>query len=290
MQQDAGMHRLFLLLLALCLPWAPARAAITVTDDSGRVLSLAAPAQRIVSLAPSLTETLLDLGAGARLVGADDSSAALVPGTARMGALGRWDMERLLAARPDLILVFGEAGRDAVLARLSSGRGIPVFYSNPQRLNDIPRLIEQVGALSGRQERGRLLARELAAGLARLRPPAGRAPLRVFYQLWPKPLITVNGHTFLSDAIRHCGGTNIFAGLPAPSPVVSMEAVLSADPDVILAGDDGPEPFAQWRRFPQLTAVKHQRLYRLDADRLHRPGSRILPGVAALCQTLAGTR
>ncbi len=294
--------RLGLVLLAL-LAAVPARSGeLHVRDDTGHVVSLAQPAKRIVSLAPSTTELLYAAGGGTRLVGAVDYSdyppaARRVP---RVGGAGSLDLEAIVAQRPDLVLAWaGGNSRDQV-ARLQAV-GIPVFWADPQHLTDIPSVVERFGRLAGTEAAARAAARIWRARLRALRARyRDRRPVRVFYQIWDQPLMTVNGRQMISDVLRLCGGVNVFADLPALAGTVSREAVLAADPQVIIvsgAGAARPAWLRAWRRWPQLSAVKLDQLYVVPPDIIQRQGPRILDGAERICvdlqharDALAGTR
>jgi len=270
-------------------------ASLAARDDTGRLVRLERPARRIVSLAPSTTELLYAAGAGRRLVGAVDYSnyppaAKRVP---RVGGAGSLDLEAIVARQPDLVLAWaGGNARDQV-ARLSA-LNIPVFWIDPQRLDDIPSVIERLGELAGTAPAARRAAARWRARLDALRQRyAGRGKVRVFYQIWDRPLMTVNGRQMISDVLRLCGGVNVFADLPAVAGTVSREAVLAADPQVIIvsgAGARRPQWLAAWRQWPQLSAVKLGQLYVVPPDIIQRQGPRILDGAALVCRDLQRAR
>jgi iron complex transport system substrate-binding protein len=107
------------------------------------------------------------------------------------------------------------------------------------------------------------------------------------------PLYTLGGRHLVTRALAECGGANVFGALTIPAPQVSLEAVLAANPEVIIAGTDGgiPPPWLdRWKQWPALTAVRHGNLYTVDANLLHRPGPRFVDGMAQLCATLVRAR
>jgi len=282
------------LLLALLAPWGAAAAAVSVVDDYGRAVALARPAQRIVSLAPHLTELVYAAGAGARLVGAVEYSnyppeAKHLP---RVGSDAGIDVERLLALRPDLVVAWPNAGSVKTIEQLAS-LGLAVFRSEPRELADIPRTLERLGALAGTET-----AAARAAGSFRARADAlsrryeGRARVRVFYEVWDRPLMTVNGAHLISKVMRLCGGENVFAGLPLIAPTVDREAVLKADPEVIIAGGEAnaPPPWLdEWKTYP-LRAARRGRLYGITAALIEQPTPRILEGAERMCALLDTVR
>lgn len=258
-------------------------AAVRLADDSGQTLELAQPPQRIVALAPHLTELLFAVGAGPQLVGID--SASDYPPTARalprVGDAHRVNFERLVALRPDLVVVWLDGQRAADLQRLRS-LGVPVLYTRAARLDDVARLLRMLGEASGHAAAGEGAARQFTAGLAALKRTR-RVALPVFYQVWDRPLMTVGGRHWISEALALCGARNVFADLDAAAPVVSREAVLRRAPALVIGGSDGPDPRRDWQRHARLPAVQHGAFARVNADRLHRPTPRLLDGIAELC-------
>lgn len=270
-------------------------AGISVQDDAGRTVTLTKPAQRIVSLAPHLTEMLFAAGAGGRIVGTIEYSdypeaAEKIP---RIGSSAGLDLEAILGLRPDLIVVWKSGNPARQVERLHE-LGFPVYVSEPRRLADIAASIERLGKLAGTDAVAYRAAREFRVGLDALRARQGARPrVRVFYQVLDPLLITVNGQHMISDVLQLCGGENVFAGLPALAPRVDLEAVLAADPEAIIAG--GTEAvwrdwLARWRAWPRLRAVQRDNLFFIPVDIVHRHGPRILQGAEAICMALEQAR
>lgn len=288
------MFRLILVVLALMT--AAARGApIEVQDDYGGRLRLAAPAQRIVSLAPHLTELLFAAGAGGQVVGASDYSdyppaARALP---RVASAMRVELEAVLALEPDLVVAWPQAATRRAIDRLES-LGLPVYRSEPRSLDQIPSTIERFGVLTGQSASAEATAtafRQRAAQLAERY--SERGPVDVFYQVWNRPMVTVNGAHLISRIINLCGGRNVFAELPLLAPQIDREAVLAADPEVIIAsgiGDSRPVWLEQWKNFPRLRAVREGQLYAMPADLLQRHTPRILDGAQRLCVILESAR
>lgn len=285
--------RLALWLCLLLLLAAPAQAAaIRLVDDAGQILEFARPPQRIISLTPHLTELLFAVGAGAQLVGADSASdfprAALA--LPRVGDYSRINFERILALQPDLVIVWLGGNRPADIHGLKR-MGIPVLHTEATRLDDVARLLRLLGQASGHAGEGEAAAQVYSGRLAALRVrDSQKPPVRVFYQVWDRPLMTVGGTHWISDALALCGAHSVFADLRGLSPVVSREAVLRRAPTLIVSGSDAPDLRRQWQRFTSLPAVKVQGFVRVDADVLHRPTPRLIEGVAALCAAVAPYR
>lgn len=286
------MIRRILLWLGLLLILPAQAAAIRVVDDAGQTLELTQPPQRIVSLTPHLTELLFAVGAGAQLVGADSASdyphaAQALP---RVGDYSRVNFERILALKPDLVVVWVGGNRAADLHGLKK-LGLPVLHTQAVRLDDVARLLRLIGQASGHVGEGEAAARAYSARLAALQVRATqKPPISVFYQVWDHPLMTVGGTHWISDALALCGARNVFADLRAASSVVSREAVLRRTPELVVSGSDAPDARRQWQRFASLPAVKNNAFVRVNADLLHRPTPRLLDGVAELCAAVAPYR
>lgn len=259
--------------------------ATTFQDDTGRSITLVQPARRIISLAPHVTELIYAVGAGAQLVGADSASdfPAAVANLPRIGDYSRVNFERVAGLNPDLAIGWTSGNRAADIDKLRQ-MGIPVLLTDAHRLTDVARLLRLIGSVTAHPAAGEAAARAFEADLGKLRAHHRSTPIRrVFYQVWDKPLMTVGGHHWISDAITLCGGRNVFADLNAASPVVSLEAVVARKPEMIIGGSDAPDMRPMWRRFSRLPAVQRNAIFRIDADALHRPSPRLLDGVRALC-------
>lgn len=282
-------------LIAAALFAAPTHAEIVLQDDTGRSVRLAAPAQRIVSLAPHVTEVLFAAGVGDRVVGAvaysDYPAAALkLP---QVGGYSNVDMEALAALKPDLVIAWKSGNREANLAKLAA-LGIPVYLNEPRSLDHVARSLEAFGRLGGNEGAGRAAAQAFRARKAALAARYGARPaVRSFYQIWDKPLMTINGEHLISDALRLCGGENVFAALAPIAPTVGVESVLAADPEVIVAsgmGEARPEWLDQWRRWPRLAATAAGNLYFVPPELIQRHTPRILDGAARVCEFLEEAR
>lgn len=245
---------------------------------------------RVVSLAPSLSEIVVELDSADLLVGVLDAGErpAEIANVPSVGRYGQLDMEQLLSLKPDLLLLWpgsvGPAQRDQ-LKRL----GIPTFVAEPHSLDQLSTQIEAIATQLGRPERGLKLATDLRQTLTDLRQRYHReVPLRVFYQVWDTPLYTVGGGQIISDALEVCGARNVFADLSLPAPQVSIEAVLQRDPEVILAGDQAQ--LDAWKTWPQVAAVKQGKLLLVTDKGLERPSGQMIDATAKLCQLIAPDR
>ncbi len=277
--------------LLLALWAAAANAAVTVVDDTGARVTLARPAQRVISLAPHATELLFAAGGGKRIVGTMNWSdyppeAKAIP---QVGSNSEIDIERVVALKPDLIVVW-QSGNTARQLEQLARLGIPVFRSEPRKLEQVATSIERFGALLGTAEQAQAAAGDYRAQIAQLAARyAHAAPVRVFYQVWDRPIYTLNDEQIVSDMIRTCGGKNVFGGLPVIAPEVSLEAVLARDPEAIVSGDEhapGDRGIHIWKPYKSVAAVKRGNLFTLDGELLTRPGPRTAQGAARLCALL----
>ncbi len=246
--------------------------------------------ERVVSLAPSLSEIVMELGAVDVLVGVLDGGER-PPALAHLPSVGRYgqlEMESLLKLQPDLILLWPDSISRAQREQLQR-LGIPLAIAEPRNLANLAEQFSEIGARIGRVEQGQRLRQRFNARLAELRARYRREqPIRVFYQVWDKPLYTIGGQQIISDALRVCGGENVFADLELPAPQVSVEAVLQRDPEVILTGSDAQ--LDAWRRWPQLSAVARQQLWQVPDQGLERPSFQMLAATEQLCERLAAAR
>lgn len=272
---------------------AQAQTAITVRDDDGNLVTVQKPAQRVLAMAPHVTELLFAAGGAEKIVGAVTYSdypdaAKKVP---RVGDNRQVDMERVIAMKPDLIVVWmhGSAQRQIDMLRQL---GVPIFHSDPKQLGDIADSIATLGKLMGTDAVAQPTAAAIRTKFAALsRQYANRPPVPMFYQVWDKPLYTLSGASIVSEAMKLCGGVNIFADLTVTAPVVSVEAVLQADPEAIFGTSEKNYGGVNlWRQYPGMQAVRRDNLFTLDGEQLNRAGPRMVAGTAALCEKLEVAR
>lgn len=292
---DHLMTRWRVVALALLALAMSAWGEVRLTDDLGDVLVLDAPATRIISLAPNVTETLFAIGAGQLIVGADEYSnyppdAQRIP---RVNNHATANYERILALAPDLVIAWQSGNSGPVIPRLRS-LGLPVFVIEPRTLEDIADVTRRLGLLTGQRDEAQRRAEEFEAELVRLRQLfSDTTPVSVFYQIWNEPLITLNGRHVVSDVIRLCGGVNVFENAAPLVPYVNIEEVISANPDVIIAsGSRGESPawLAMWNRWRTLSAVRKGHIYAVHPDLIQRHSLRIVEGAAQVCEHLDRAR
>ena len=277
-----------LLLVAAVLPLAFVQKA--VADDA----RAAAPHKpRLISLAPNLTEIAYAAGAGSLLVGTVEFSdyPAAAKTLPRIGDAWRVDAERVLELRPDVVLVWPTGTPETTISRLRT-LGLNIVEVPTQSLADVPRALRQVGRLAGTLAAAERTARDFETRVAQQRARyAQRPPLSVFIQIDDEPIYTVNGRHVISEVVALCGGRNVFADLPQLAPPISAEAVLAADPQVILSTDDTIEnPLELWNRWPRLRAVRSGNVFKVSSDLVTRASPRLAQGVEVTCSALERAR
>lgn len=287
---------LWLIVLTLVFYWpVQGWAQVDITDDSGRHIHLPQVAHRIVSLAPHITELLYEIGAGDSIVGTVEYSdyppaAKSIPRIGRHNAL---DLEAIVMLKPDMVIAW-RSGNPVHQVEKLIGLGVPLYFSNPTKLEDVARTLWQFGQLTGMVKNGRRAQQAFLTRLARLKKQyQHKTKVRVFYEIWNQPMMTVNGQHIINEVIETCGGENVFKQLPALVPTVNIEAVLEADPAVIIAsgvGDSPPPWLEDWNQWRNLSAVKHHQIYAVNPDYIHRQTSRILTGARRVCVLLDKAR
>lgn len=263
---------------------------LSVVDATGAKVELAEPARRIVSLAPHATEILYAIGAGPRVVATVDYSNT-PPAARRLPRVGSYmgvSLEAILRQKPDLVLAWQDGGYPRELERLRQ-LGVPVYISHPLQLDDVASEMQQLGRLLALSAPADAAAAQYRRQLQQLRQRYAHRPLlSVFYQLGAAPIFTVSQKSFMGAVMQLCGGRNVFGNLAQAAPQVSIEAVVAARPQVMLAGR--ADTLAMWDRWPQLPAVASHTRYVLDEERLSIPGPRLVQGAAAMCATLDTAR
>jgi iron complex transport system substrate-binding protein len=273
----------------------PASSAVSVTDDTGHTLTLVRPPQKIVSIAPGATEMLFAAGAGSRVIAtvefSDEPEAARrVP---RIGDSSAIDVERVVALRPDVVVVWeggSNMGQVAQLERLK----IPLYRHKVERLADFPGSLRRLGVLADTKADAEKAARDVETRLAELARTYGRgATLSVLLEVWNRPIYTVGGTHMMTDALRLCGARNIFDDLAQKGPAVDLEAVIARNPQVIVAVAPtgvSQEWLDEWKRYPSMQAVRNNTLIPFEDARLSRLGPSALDGTEVLCQAIDRVR
>ncbi len=289
------MKKLNFLFTGLLVLAGAAQASVSARDDDGRTVTLPAPARRIISLAPHTTELLYAAGAGRQLIAtvryADyPPEAKALP---QVGDAHALDLERIVAMKPDLIVVWMHGSSARQIERLRALK-IPVFHSESHTLEQVGDGIRRLGVLAGTEATANAAANTYAQRLTSLRARySHRTPLRVFYQVWQQPLLTLNDQHLISDAIRLCGGVNVFGKQPALVPTVSPEAVLAARPQVLATANlsgQADDSLALWAPFKQFEPIARHHVVWLHTDWISRQGPRIIDGAQELCEGLDKVR
>jgi len=259
------------------------------------LLASPAEAQRVVTMAPFLTELVFASGAGDKLVGVAAHSdypaqARKLPVVADATGANR---ETLLALRPDVVLAW-RTGTPAGAIESLRQAGINVVVMDGARIDDVPKLLRQVGVLTDTRARSEQSAAAFESALKKLRGIYAAKPrVRAMFEIWHAPLMTISGNHFMTDALEVCGGSNVFNDLASIAPEVSLESVIAKDPQAIIgAGSALDEKTfrANWSRFESLRAVKAGALIYLNPDTIQRQTPRLLDGVKALCEGLETVR
>jgi iron complex transport system substrate-binding protein len=281
--------------LTVLVAGVAAAAEVSVIDDSGKTVRLRSAARRVVSLAPHTTELLDQAGAFDEIVAV--SAYSDFPARARqlpvIGSAHGLDVEAIARLHPDLVLAW-TSGNSASQVAAIEHLGIPVFRSDPLELEAIATSLERLGVLTGHDALAAGRARAFREDIEQLRRRyADRASVRVFYQVWDQPLMTVGGGHLISKVIRLCGGRNIFESLTTPAPVVDREAVIAADPQIIVLASDADDPlqnFTSWQQWTQVSAVREHQLLTLSPGEITRESPRIALGARTLCEALERVR
>jgi len=290
------------------MPWRPSARALAllallaasgaswsgaIVDDDQHTLQLKVASPRIVSLAPGATAMLFAAGAGAQIVGTSDYSnePAAAQAIERVGDSQSFDLERVLALHPDVVVVWSGGTNAAQIDKLERV-GLPVYRHRIERLSDIPGSVRRLGALAGTQPQANAAADELSASIEALRRRYADAHAgSILIQLWDHPIYTAGRTELLSDVVATCGYHNVYQDLPDPGPAVSLESVLKRDPDVILTLGSDQKAAAEWadhwRSYPTLKAVRTGRIVPWTDQRLSRLGPSMVAATGALCSALA---
>ena len=283
--------------LMIILAWLSVvtAAEVVVVDDNGQQIKLAVPAKRIVSLAPNITEVLFHIGAGEKIVGADEYSnyPEEAKDILRVNNHAAANYELILSLEPDLVIAWQSGNGNKIIDPLRK-LGIPVFVVETNKMDAIPSLFRRFGKLSGHGDQAEQRAHEFSRRLQELRAAqVGKSVIKVFYQIWDEPLITLNGEHMVSDIINLCGGVNVFSDAIPLVPYVNIETVVAADPEVIIAGgsrEERPAWFERWQKWSGISAVINQHIYLIPSDLMQRHSARILDGMELMCAHLDSAR
>ena len=276
--------------LAACRGDSAARgSAIAITDDWGRTVALAAPATRIVSLAPATTELVFALGAGERLVGRTawcDYPAEAARVTSVGNGIGP-NVEAIAGQRPDLVLLYPSESNRAALGQLEQ-LGIAVAVLEQDAIAEWQRTVRAVGVLVGREATADSLLADVNAALAAVRAAPSADSPSVFIAVGANPPIAIGQGSFMAELVQLAGGRNAFADIAGPSAPVSLEAIVARDPAIVLVlGPDSVTGIVARRPgWPAIRAVREGRLRAVDGSEYNRPSPRLAAAVQGLKSVL----
>lgn len=268
---------------------------IRITDHTGRIVTLIKPATRVISLSPHLTEILFSIQAGDLIVGTVSYSnfpeqAKSIP---QIGSYNAINFESALALKPDLVISWSSGNGPDMIEKFKA-LNIPIFVSDIHNIEDIPKLQEEIGIMTNKIVQANSAKQAFLLEYKRLKNNyKNKAPVTVFYQVWNEPLQTINGQHLISKVIDLCGGINVFSDAQAIAPILNIETMLAKNPEVIIASgmdEARPEWLDEWREWPTLDAVKHNRLYFIPPDIIQRHSPRILLGAKMMCKHLDNAR
>ena len=257
-------------------------------DDFGDTVRVTAPPQRIVSLNPATTEIIFALGAGARLIGRTSydswpDSARLVPD---LGAGIRPNVEAILGARPDLVLLYASQDNRPAAARLR-GAGINTLSLKTDSIGSFKSGVMLIGRVLGDTARARIVRDSVVRTLDRV-AAATKALSRpkVFWHVWDAPVITIGAGSFMNELVNIAGGDNVYADIASPSPTVSLEDVSRRNPDVILAGPLGAKTILSDPRWEIVRAAREKRVLVVDTNLVARPSVRLGEAAVSIANLL----
>ncbi|MFO7688902.1 MAG: cobalamin-binding protein [Desulfobacterales bacterium] len=267
--------------------------AKTVVDQAGRSVTVPATPERVVALAPSITEIIFALGQEDRLKGVTIYSnyppAALA--LPKVGTYIRLDLERIVALAPDLCIAIKDGNPKAAVDRLTE-LNVPVYTVNPVDIEHVIRAVIEIGGLLNAEENAHRLADEMHTRVQRVKSQMAHATHRprVFFQIGIAPIVSVGTKTFINELIVLAGGDNIAAGSTA-YPRFNREQVLALAPEVIIIssmtrGASFEQIKQEWQNWPKIPAVQHQRIYIVDSDLFDRPSPRLVEALEMLVKLI----
>jgi iron complex transport system substrate-binding protein len=282
------VSRLSLLLLAACRSATLPAGPISIVDDAGDTVRLAAPARRVVSLIPATTELLFAIGAGSQVVGRTNycdfpAEAKAVP---NLGDGIKPNIEAVIATRPDLVVLYNSGQNAAVTGRLRE-LGVPTARINTDALSSVPRVAQMLGRLTGHTPAADSLAAVFDTALASAtHPPSGRRP-KVLLLVWEQPPMTIGRGSFLNELVERAGAENLFADVAGTDGVVSIEAVAARNPDLIFTTAEGPSAFAGRPEWQVVPAVREKRFLHVTGSEFERPSPRSPQAIRELADKLS---
>lgn len=277
--------------IILCskLVWPAAAAAQMQIDQVGRQVDVPIQPHRIVSLMPSITEVLFSLGAGELIKGVtlysnEPPAAVKLP---KIGSYAHPDLEKIMSLKPDLCLAVRDGNPKHVVDKLTA-LGVPVYTIDPRNLTEIMQSVMLLGKLVGQETNARNIVGRMQTRIDHVadRITHSRKKPRVFFQIDASPIVSAGSNTFIDQLITQAGGVNLASG-PVLYPRYSWEDILVMQPEVVIiaamaGGFDEEELKDSWRRWPEIPAVRNNRLYVVNADLFDRPTPRLIEGLELL--------
>jgi len=267
--------------------------AISVFDDKNYTITLNQPAQRVITLAPSLTEMVFKIGAEDKLVATVKSSdfPTAAKNIARIGDYERFNLETLLSYKPDLILAWSSGNNSQQIEQIKKFN-IPVYLIEPRELNDIAKTLRNIGILLAHTVQAEQAANDFERRLIQITETnKHKSRLRAFYQIWHEPIYTVNGEHVISRIMQMCGLDNIFQNARILAPKINLESIIGKNPDVIIASGvvteanvKKPDWLSVWGNWPDISAVANDNVFFIHPDIINRQSTRILDGAERMCE------
>lgn len=282
-------------LLIISVPITADEREINIIDDLGNEVFLKTPAKRIIVLGPSLVEIFFSIGEGSKIIGVDESSdyPEEVKKIKKVASFNSINYEEIVSLSPDLIVMWSSGFSFSKIKKIKD-LGIPVFLSQSNKLSNIEELIRSLGYLTGNIDEASEIASAFVNKLNRFKKKYKKNEIiSVFYQVWDKPLQTLNKDHIITDIINICGGNNIFHSMHEIAPKVTIESVISNNPDLILIGSNGKEKdlwLNDWNKWLMIDAVRNKKIYIIDPDLVVRESPRIIEGVEIVCDILDESR
>ena len=251
--------------------------------------------KRIIALAPHLVESLYAIGAGDQIIAT--TAHADYPAAAKnimvVGNYARLQIEKIIQLKPDVVIAWTTGNPTVDLARLEKYQ-IKVIYSNPETLEDVAAELRLLGEITGRTEPASKLAEQYLTSLADIKQRyASQENIKVFYELWSRPIRTVAQKAWPQQQITLCGGVNPFADAKDDYPSVGLEQVLITLPQVVIQpskSTSGDPDNLNWQQWPHVPAAKNGFVFHPNADKLHRMTTRVLEELVVLCEQIDTAR
>ncbi len=290
-----SIHPKSLFKLFTCLLFTTSVHAITVTDFLGNKISLQKPAKRIIALAPHIVENMFSAGGGDSITGtvrySDYPEAAKsIP---QLGSMGSFGLESIVNLDPDLVIIWHSGSGSEMYSKIKE-LGIPIYASAPRKISDIAKSIRDYGHLTGNSSTAEVAAIQFEKKYKKLGDSyQSRRPVSTFYQVWNKPILTINNNSLISEVIQLCGGKNVFGESPSLVPKLSIESVIAENPEAIIASgmaNERPEWLDAWKEWPNISAVQKENLFFVPPDIIQRHSVRILLGAKHMCKHLEKAR